>query len=158
MNAMERHRHRTLLGLTVLLALAGLAACTTAARARTVPVTLGQEESGLASWYGHPYHGRRTASGEVYDMARMTAAHRTFPFGTRVLVTSLETGRSVEVRINDRGPFADGRIIDVSYAAARVLGLVGPGVVRVRVRVIAVPGQPSGAARGDQVLLSTVSI
>jgi rare lipoprotein A len=157
MSDMKRHRRRTLLGLTVLLALAGLAACTTAARARSVPVTPGQEESGLASWYGHPYHGRRTASGEVYDMARLTAAHRTFPFGTRVLVTSLATGRSVEVRINDRGPFADGRIIDVSYAAARVLGLVGPGVARVRVRVIAVPG-PSGAARGDQVLLSTVSI
>ncbi len=130
------------------LACVALAACTTAQRSRPISVAVGHEESGLASWYGHPYHGRRTASGEVYDMGQMTAAHRTLPFGTRVLVTNLETGRSVEVRINDRGPFAKGRIIDVSYAAAQVLGVVGPGVVRVRLRVVATSGRLPGAPAG----------
>src|SRR5262245_38763217 len=139
-------RRRTLQILAPMLALAALAACTTARRSHAIPVAVGHEESGLASWYGHPYHGRRTASGEIYDMGQMTAAHRTLPFGTRVLVTNLETGRSVEVRINDRGPFANGRIIYVSYAAGQVLGVVGPGVVRVRVRVIATPG---GTSRRD---------
>ncbi len=124
-----------------LLLVSALAACATPARTRPVPVAIGHEESGLASWYGHPYHGRRTASGEVYDMGQMTAAHRTMPFGTWVRVTSVDTGRSVEVRINDRGPFEKGRIIDLSYAAARVLGAVGPGVIRVRLRVIAPSGR-----------------
>jgi rare lipoprotein A len=122
-------------GLSLLVA--SLPACGTSQRIRAVPVAVGHEEIGLASWYGHPYHGRRTASGEVYDMRQMTAAHRTMPFGTRVRVTNLDTGRSVEVRINDRGPFADRRIIDVSYAAAQKLGAIGPGVIPVRVRVIA---------------------
>ena len=102
---------------------------------------LGSEQAGLASWYGHPHHGRRTTSGEVFDMNALTAAHRTLPFGTRVRVTHEDTRRSVEVRINDRGPFVNGRIIDVSYAAAQRLGVVGAGVFRVRVRVV---GLPSG--------------
>jgi rare lipoprotein A len=123
--------------LSPLLVLGTLAACAAPARSRAVPVAIGHEESGLASWYGHPYHGRRTASGEVYDMGQMTAAHRTMPFGTWVRVTSTNTGRSVEVRINDRGPFEKGRIIDLSYAAAQRLGVVGPGVIPVRLRVIA---------------------
>jgi rare lipoprotein A len=110
-------------------------------------VAIGHEESGLASWYGHPFHGRRTASGEIYDMRGMTAAHRTMPFGTRVRVTSLDTGRSVEVRINDRGPFKKERIIDVSYAAARALGAVGRGVIPVRLRVTAVSDQRAGELR-----------
>jgi len=102
----------------------------------------GYEEKGEASWYGNPYHGRRAASGEIYDMNQMTAAHRTLPFDTRVWVESLVDGSGVELRINDRGPFKDPerRIIDVSYAAARLLGVLGPGVIPVRVRVVSLPG------------------
>ena len=108
----------------------------------TAPPTTGYEERGEASWYGNPYHGRRAASGEIYDMNQMTAAHRTLPFDTRVWVESLVDGTGVELRINDRGPFKDPerRIIDVSYAAARLLGMVGPGVIPVRLRVVSVPG------------------
>ena len=104
--------------------------------------SLGYEETGEASWYGNPYHGRRAASGEIYDMNQMTAAHRTLPFDTRVWVESLVDGSGVELRINDRGPFKDPerRIIDVSYAAARLLGVLGPGVIPVRLRVVALPG------------------
>ncbi len=103
------------------------------------PVFVGHEETGEASWYGHPYHGRRTASGEIFDMHQMTAAHRALPFGTWVLVENSANGRSVKVRINDRGPFRSRRILDVSYAAARALGALGPGVIPVRLRVIALP-------------------
>jgi rare lipoprotein A len=92
-------------------------------------------ETGLASWYGEPYHGRRTSSGEVYDMYQLTAAHREVPLGSWVEVTNLQNGRSLTVRVNDRGPFIEGRIIDLSYAAASILGVVGPGVVPVRVRL-----------------------
>ena len=88
---------------------------------------------GVASWYGRPYHGRRTASGEVYNMNRLTAAHPTLPFGTRVAVTNLENGRTVVVTINDRGPFKPDRIIDVSRKAAGQLGFLGQGLARVRV-------------------------
>ena len=91
---------------------------------------------GVASYYARAHEGRRTASGELFDMQAMTAAHRTLPFGTRVRVINLENGRQVVVRINDRGPFRKGRIIDVSYAAARVLGLIGPGTARVRVELL----------------------
>lgn len=85
-------------------------------------------ERGQASWYGPRFHGRRTASGERYDMHALTAAHKTLPFGTLVRVRSLVTGREVEVRINDRGPFGAGRVIDVSRAAAEALGMMGLGV------------------------------
>jgi rare lipoprotein A len=91
---------------------------------------------GLASYYGRAHDGRRTASGEVFDMHAMTAAHRTLPFGTRVRVTNLGNGRRVVVRINDRGPHKRKRIIDLSYGAARELGLVGVGVAQVRVEVV----------------------
>jgi rare lipoprotein A len=90
-------------------------------------------ETGLASWYGRRFHGKLTASGEVFNQEKMTAAHRTLPWGSRVKVTNLANGKSVEVRINDRGPFGKGRIIDVSRAAARVLGMVGSGITTVRV-------------------------
>lgn len=93
-------------------------------------------EYGLASWYGRPYHGRRTASGERYNMREMTAAHPNLPFGTRVRVTNLQNNKSADVRINDRGPFVRGRIIDVSRAAARKLDMVRDGVVRVRVDIL----------------------
>ena len=96
----------------------------------------GSALSGEASWYGLPHHGRRTASGEIYDMHKMTAAHRTLPLGTRVLVTNLDNGRTVEVRINDRGPFRRNRVLDLSYAAARQLGAVGEGVIPVTLKVV----------------------
>ena len=92
-------------------------------------------ERGQASWYGPGFHGRRTASGERYDMYALTAAHKTLPFGTLVRVRSLVTGREVEVRINDRGPFSAGRVIDVSQAAAAALGMLGMGVKDVQLLV-----------------------
>ena len=93
------------------------------------------EQTGQASWYGRQHHGQRTASGETYDMHKLTAAHRTLPLGTRVLVTNLENGRTVEVRINDRGPFVATRVIDLSHAAAQRLGAVGAGVISVGLKV-----------------------
>ncbi len=90
-------------------------------------------ETGLASYYGSEFQGRRTANGEVYDENKLTAAHRTLPFGTRVRVTNLTNGKSVVVRINDRGPFRGGRIIDLSRRAAREIDSIREGVVRVRV-------------------------
>ena len=103
------------------------------------PVEIGHTETGLASWYGHPYHGRAAANGEIYDMEKLTAAHRTLPFNTWVRVENLTNGRTVEVRIIDRGPFVDGRIIDLSHAAAQAIELIGPGVARVRMMVIRAP-------------------
>lgn len=91
---------------------------------------------GLASWYGDPYHGRATASGRRYDMHQLVAAHRTLPLGTRVRVINLTNGRSVIVTITDRGPSVDGRIIDLSYAAARRIHLIGPGTAPVRLEVL----------------------
>ena len=96
----------------------------------------GYDAVGIASWYGKRYHGRRTASGEIFDMNSATAAHPTLPFGTRVWVTNLENGRSAVLKINDRGPFVRRRIIDVSRSAARALGFVQQGTARVRVRLV----------------------
>ena len=96
-------------------------------------------QTGYASYYARAHDGLRTASGERYDMDELTAAHRTLPFGTRVRVTNLENGLHVVLRINDRGPFRPGRVIDVSYAAARKLGLVHSGVAKVRVEVLGEP-------------------
>jgi rare lipoprotein A len=90
-------------------------------------------ETGLASWYGPRFHGNRTASGEIFNQHDFTAAHRTLPWGSKVKVTNTANGKSVEVRINDRGPFGKGRIIDLSRAAARVLGMVGSGITTVRI-------------------------
>ncbi len=103
------------------------------------PARMGESEVGVASWYGHPYHGRRTSNGEVYDMNEMTAAHLRLPFNTWVRVTNLSNRRSVEVRITDRGPFIKGRIIDLSRAAAKQIRMIGPGTAKVRVKVIATP-------------------
>ena len=98
-------------------------------------------EEGLASWYGGKFQGRRTASGEIFDTRQLTAAHKSLPFGTRVLVTNLENGQSVTVRINDRGPFVAGRVIDLSLAAAAAIGLAGKGVTAVRLEVLAASGE-----------------
>ncbi|HXV82300.1 MAG TPA: septal ring lytic transglycosylase RlpA family protein [Candidatus Binatia bacterium] len=93
-------------------------------------------QTGIASWYGPGFHGKTTASGTIYDQNDFTAAHQTLPLGTRVMVTNLENGSSTEVTINDRGPFAKGRIIDLSFAAGKVLGMIGPGTIPVQVEVI----------------------
>ena len=125
----------------VLAAVLAVSACSRLPAPRT-----GTGEVGVASWYGNEFHGRPTSSGEVFDTNDLTAAHRSLPFGTLVMVTNLANDRSVVVRINDRGPFVRGRIIDLSYAAARVLGLVGPGTGRVRLEVLGgaeAPARPS---------------
>ncbi len=93
-------------------------------------------ETGWASWYGNPYHGRATSSGEIYDMNALTAAHNRLPFGTLVRVKNIMNHKEVEVIINDRGPFKRGRIIDLSYAAAQAIGMIGPGSAKVRVEVV----------------------
>jgi len=96
----------------------------------------GYAEQGNASWYGPPFHGRRSSNGEVYDMNKLTAAHRTMAFNTMVRVTNLSNGKSVVVRITDRGPFVENRIIDLSRAAAQTIDSIGPGVVPVRLEVV----------------------
>lgn len=138
----------------------GLVGCSTAARSpapttedttpRVTPPRATGVQTGKASWYGRPHHGRKTASGEIYDMAELTAAHRTLPLGTRVRVTNVANGRTVIVRVNDRGPFTDGRILDLSHAAARELDALGAGVVTVRIEVLedaAVESAPKPASR-----------
>jgi rare lipoprotein A len=131
------HR-RTALGLVLLLIIA--AGCRKHVRTAKVP-QIGGTETGIASWYGHPYHGRRAANGEIYDMERLTAAHRTLPFNTWVEVRNLTNDKRIEVRVTDRGPFIDGRIIDLSRAAARAIDMIGPGTARVRLTIIAPPRQ-----------------
>src|SRR5450755_3215708 len=115
------------------------------------PAIPGGGETGLASWYGHPYHGRASASGEIYDMEQMTAAHRTLPFGTVVRVHDLDNQKSVDVRINDRGPFVDGRVIDLSHAAARAIEMIGPGVARVQLEILTLPALEVAGFFGVQV-------
>src|SRR3954469_19996218 len=106
---------------------------------RVPPVPVGYIEEGKASWYGVPYHGRAAADGEIYDMEKLVAAHRMLPFNTWLEVTNLQNGKSVKVRVIDRGPFVGGRIIDLSRAAAREIDLLGPGVAPVRLQVISAP-------------------
>ena len=96
----------------------------------------GRPQTGIASWYGSKYHGRTCANGEKFDMYKLTAAHKSLPFGTRVRVTNLENNKSVVVRINDRGPFVRGRIIDLSYAAAKKIGMLKSGIVKVRAEIV----------------------
>jgi rare lipoprotein A len=117
-------------------ALAAVLALTVTAGSRLPGPARGGVETGVASWYGQEFHGRPTSSREVYDMNDMTAAHRSLAFGTYLMVTNLDNDRSAVVRVNDRGPFVRGRVIDLSYAAARVLGIVGPGTARVRLETL----------------------
>ena len=91
---------------------------------------------GVASYYAHEFNGRKTANGERFDMNDLTAAHRTLPFGTRLKVTNTLNGKSVVVRVNDRGPFKKNRIIDVSYKAAQIIGLIGPGSAEVKLEIV----------------------
>jgi rare lipoprotein A len=129
---------RAALALTIVL---GLSGCGSKNRVRIQPpaAPLGHQEVGIASWYGHPYHGRAAANGEIYDMEKLTAAHRTLAFGTRLRVENLTNSRDVEVRITDRGPFVKNRILDLSRAAAREIRMIGPGTAKVRLTVIAQP-------------------
>ncbi len=122
----------------------------------------GYQQRGQASWYGTKFHGRRTSSGEPYDMYAMTAAHKTLPIPSYVEVTNLENGRKAILRVNDRGPFIDGRIIDLSYVAAKKLGVYTSGTAHVNVRAIDLgesattppaTGQPAGNTGNDQVYL-----
>lgn len=99
----------------------------------------GDTQSGLASYYGKEFHGRRTASGQRFDMNKLTAAHRKLPIGSRVRVTHHGTGKSIVVTVTDRGPFKKGRVIDLSLAAARSLGMVKAGVSRVSVELLSLP-------------------
>jgi rare lipoprotein A len=116
------------------LALALAMGCATGPRGGgSVPGASGDVERGLASYYGDALRGHPTASGAPYDPAAFTCAHRSVPFGTRLRVTELAQGRSVVVTVNDRGPFVRGRVVDLSRAAAAALGIIGPGVARVRV-------------------------
>jgi rare lipoprotein A len=110
--------------------------------APVAPARIGSTETGVASWYGVPYDGRRAASGEIYDMRQLTAAHRRLPFQTWVEVTNLSNGKQVDVRINDRGPFAKGRVLDLSQAAARDIDMLRAGTARVRLKVIPPPSIP----------------
>ncbi len=106
-------------------------------RYHVLPGSEGYLEQGVASWYGREFHGRRTSNGEVYDMHGLTAAHKTLPLPTRVRVTNLASGKSIVVRVNDRGPFKQGRIIDLSYGAARELGFLTAGTAMVEVQALA---------------------
>jgi rare lipoprotein A len=123
---------------------------------------VGWVQYGVASWYGKKFHGNPTASGEIYDMYQLTAAHKTLSLGTYVMVTNLENYRSVEVKINDRGPFVKGRIIDLSYAASRSVDMVGKGTARVRVEVLkrkalVVRSRGEGFGRGFAVQVGSFS-
>ncbi len=128
--------------------------CTTVHRPRvaaTQPVS-GAVQDGIASWYGPGFHGRRTSSRETYDQYDFTAAHRTLPLGTWALVTNMDNGRTVKVYVNDRGPYVDGRVIDMSYGAARALGMIETGTCPVRIVVLGTepPDEPRSVLVGDR--------
>ena len=111
----------------------------------------GSTERGVASWYGHPYHGRPAADGEIYDMEQLVAAHRTLPFQTMVRVRNLTNDKTVDVRIIDRGPFVNNRVIDLSHAAARAIEMIGPGVAQVELTILSSPASAAPAQFGVQV-------
>ena len=139
---------RFLVCFVVLIVLTGCGGGSKAYKVNTKPYTVagttyyplktakGYSETGVASWYGKKFHGRKTASGERYNQNKMTAAHKTLPFGTRVRVKNLDNGKNVVVTINDRGPFKKGRVIDVSRAAAKKLGMINSGIAKVNIKVV----------------------
>lgn len=137
MRGNERKRSRggrlALLAAALCVVLLSVAGCRSATRDH---VRIGWSQRGEASWYGYPFHGQRTASGERYDMYLMTAAHRELPIGTVLEVKNLANGRRVQVRINDRGPFVRGRILDLSYGAATELDMVRAGTADIELRVV----------------------
>lgn len=142
-----------------LLLLLLLASCSSHKPPRAAPassVVPGQTQEGMSSWYGKEFDGRPTASGERFDMNGISAAHRTLPLGTLVRVTNLENDREVELRVNDRGPFVKGRILDCSYGAAKALGFAGAGLARVRIEVLeAAKERPRRTPPPGEVLLGT---
>ena len=140
---MSRSLLRALVGLGAL----GWMLLTACATNRYEPPRPGVAVRGVASWYGKDFHGKPTASGVIYDMHGMTAAHRELPLGTVVDVRHLENGRQVRVEINDRGPFIRGRILDLSYGAARELGMADAGLAKVEIRVVSVGQGKSGPNR-----------
>ena len=103
----------------------------------------GFSQKGIASWYGKQFHGRKTSNGEIYNMYKISAAHKTLPLGTWVRVHNLKNNKKLDIRINDRGPFVAGRIIDLSYMAAKKLGVIGPGTAPVKVVALGMPSQDS---------------
>jgi len=133
---MPNHRRgRLSAGKILTLFVCGLGLLASCSRTKYFPGS-GNAQIGIASWYGPDFHGKRTSSKEIYNMYDMTAAHKTLPFGTRVMVTNLNNGRTAPVRINDRGPFIEDRVIDLSYAAACLLDMVGCGVAPVRIEIL----------------------
>jgi len=162
MGKMQLTRARAPIGLLAVLAATVVLAAGCAAH-RGVEGSPNWREQGLASWYGADFHGRRTANGERYNMYAMTAAHKTLPLGTQLVVISRETGRRIRVRVNDRGPFVAGRVVDLSLAAARALGSAGAGVVPVTLEAylpasafaVANAGRVPGAAAGQHAAAST---
>ena len=119
-----------------------LAACSGAPKPVYFPgYPIGFVERGVASWYGPGFHGNKTANGERYDMHQLTAAHRTLPLGSIAVVRSMSTGRQVTVRVNDRGPFARGRVLDLSLAGAHALGMIGAGTDEIELRVVGYQGR-----------------
>lgn len=156
----RRAQRRQTLALAGLLASAALVspACTGNHRPATPATGAGSAFSrGMASWYGPKFNGRRTASGERYDMHELTAAHPSLPFGTLLQVTNVENGRQVVVRVNDRGPFGRRRIIDLSYAAARQLAMIGPGTAEVELAILN-RAEPPPAPPMQPILLAAISI
>jgi rare lipoprotein A len=136
-----RRRNGDQLAIKLILPLLFLAACSIPRPKVTGPIApeTRPSQTGIASWYGPGFHGKATASGAIYDQNDLTAAHQTLPLGSRVTVTNLQNGNTVVVTINDRGPFAKGRILDLSYAAGRALGMIAPGTIPVRLEVIESP-------------------
>lgn len=147
---------RALLSSLLLLIFALASSCGSRNAKAHVPVAkIGATEEGIASWYGEPYHGRRAANGEIFDMEQHTAAHPSLPFESWVRVRSLASNKNTEVRITDRGPFVKGRIIDLSRAAARDIDLIRPGTAKVRLTVIA---PPKDYLRGRQFTVQVSSL
>jgi rare lipoprotein A len=127
-------------GLSAILGLLVIAA-TALAGGPVQAASPGQVQTGIASYYHDSLHGNKTASGQIYDKRKMSAAHKRLPLGTKVKVTDTKTGRSIVVRVNDRGPFIKGRIIDLSRRAARELGIIRRGITPVKVEILSVPGR-----------------
>jgi len=145
-----RRSWAVLLGLGTLLA-AGCSPVRRPSAAAPSPVVTGAVQDGVASWYGPGFHGRRTSSGERYDQYDFTAAHRTLPLGTWVKVTNTANGRTINVYVNDRGPYVDGRVIDLSYGAARAIGMLEPGTIPVRIVILGTePPEPRSVLVGER--------
>ena len=123
-----------------------------------LPDSVGYSEIGNASWYGGKFHGRRTASGEIFDMHKRSGAHKTLPIGTYVRVINLDNNKYTVLRINDRGPFVKGRIVDLSYAAAKEIGLIGPGVAKVRVTALGKEIKSAGTTNNSPAVVEVTDL